>query len=177
MNNEVYTYDPLSSVSMRTSTLPSSLTRPNPSLSPKRPPRDVPVEELPITFTDNIFPSAGWLWNFCTAEAADAAVLNVILIRGSSPFFDMALWSVICPQRLKMAATSSAVVPLTSPETSITLPCDPLAPFIESDPTFSWRPVVDVVASLIALWAMVLRPAFGAAGLRFKRAESELWDS
>jgi len=65
---------------------------------------------------------------------ADEASLNVTRIRTSS--FDeegIALELAIAPHRLKMAATSSAVVPPTNPDTSTTLPCpaEP-APFIES---------------------------------------------
>lgn len=94
--------------------------------------------------------------------------LNVSRIRTSSPC-DNNLELVISPQRLKMAATSSAVVPPTKPVTSTTFPCDAaLAPLIDSCPGFA-----EAVASLNAFCVMVLRLTLGAVGLTVRRADRE----
>jgi len=151
---------------MRMSTLPSSLTSPNPSGPPSRPPR--PVALSPTIFTDRVLPSAGWLWNFCTAADAEDAFLKVTRMIGSGLLLIRVPFT-ISPHRLKMATTSSGVVPKTRPVTSTTFPWDAaLAPLMVSCSE-------EDVAACRALPTMAwFRLAFGAPGTTFKRADSEL---
>ena len=95
-----------------------------------------------------------------TAAAADVGVLNVNRIRTSSFPVDASLAVMMDPQRLKMAATSSAVVPLTKPDTSTTLPWEAeLAPLMDS-----CSACIEPVASRRAFCAMELIFALGALG-------------
>lgn len=166
-NNECSTYecDASVSVSIRTSTLPSCLTKPRPSV-PNLLANDCPAAEEPTIDTLRILPSAGWLLNLVTAALAAPAVLKWIRTRTFCPP-STSFWSVTAPHRLKMAATSSAVVPGAKPFTSTTFPWD--APLIES-----WSDLWTPVASLRAFWAMVLREALGGTGPPEIRADREL---
>jgi hypothetical protein len=108
------------------------------------------------------------LLNFWTAAEADVEVLNVSLMQTSAPpETDFEL--VISPQRLKMAATSSAVVPATNPITSTTFPlvAEP-APLIDN-----WLGFDEAVASRSAFCVIALMLTFGAVGLSVRRAERE----
>ena len=88
----------------------------------------------------------------------------------TSPVPDTDFEFVISPQRLKIAATSSAVVPATNPPTSTTFPfTDEPAPLIDS-----WLGFEEAVASRSAFCVIVFRLTLGAAGLSVRRAEREL---
>lgn len=158
------------SVSINTSTLPSCLTKPRPSF-PNLLARVWPAAVDPTIDTSSTLPSAGWPWNLVTAALAAPGVLKCIRTRTFLPP-STSFWSTTAPHCLKMAATSSAVVPGANPLTSTTFPCVD-APLMDN-----WSDLVAPVASLRALWAMLLRLAFGAdAGPPEIRAERELWAS
>lgn len=168
-DNDLDTHDPLSLDSINTSTLPSCLTTPSPS-SPNRLLSVDPADVDPTIRTTSVFPSAACPWKVFRACSAEEDVLYVSRILISGP--GIAFWAVMVPQRLKMAATSSGVVPFTKPDTSMTFPpATADAPLIDRDDP------EDEVASRKARWAKGLREVLGAAGSRLRRAESEFCDS
>lgn len=104
------TYEPLSALpAINMSTLPSNSTVLRPFLSAILPAK-VGGALMPTMCTERVLPSACCLSKVLTAFCADFVSLNVTRMR-TSRAVDTAFDETMSPHRLKMAATSSFVVP------------------------------------------------------------------